>query len=182
MNDGMKDLSLLGRAIAAVALLGWACPAQAQEGGFIGTFDDWNAFAEKEGGKPLCYAASLPKKAEGNYAKRGDTYIMVTHRPAEKSFNVFSVRAGYTYQEGSEVEVTIGGQTFNLFTDAGYAWAEDEETDSAIIVAMRAGKNMVVKGSSSRGTLTTDTYSLIGFTAAFSAINSACGVESKPGG
>ena len=34
---------------------------------------------------------------------------------------------------------------------------------------------MVVKGISSAGTKTTDTYSLKGFTAAHAAINSACG-------
>ena len=182
MNDGMKVLSVSGYAIAVAILLGWAGSVAAQEGGFIATFDNWSAFAEKEGGKPLCYTASLPKKSEGDYTKRGDTYVMVTHRPAEKAVSVFSVRAGYTYQEGSEVDVTIGGQTFTLFTDGRYAWAEDEDTDRAINVAMKAGKNMVVKGTSTRGTLTTDTYSLIGFTAAHGAIDKACSVESKPGG
>ena len=33
---------------------------------------------------------------------------------------------------------------------------------------------MVVKGTSSRGTVTTDTYSLRGFTAAYDAISGAC--------
>jgi hypothetical protein len=33
---------------------------------------------------------------------------------------------------------------------------------------------MVIKGTSSRGTLTTDTYSLAGFTAAYNAIEQAC--------
>jgi hypothetical protein len=36
---------------------------------------------------------------------------------------------------------------------------------------------MIVKGTSSRGTLTTDTYSLSGFTAAFNAISKACGLN-----
>ena len=35
---------------------------------------------------------------------------------------------------------------------------------------------MVVKGTSSRDTLTTDTYSLIGFTKAYRAIGKACGL------
>ncbi len=34
---------------------------------------------------------------------------------------------------------------------------------------------MVVKGTSSRGTLTTDTYSLTGFSAALQSIDKACG-------
>ncbi len=39
---------------------------------------------------------------------------------------------------------------------------------------MKAGSNLVVKASSSRGTDTTDTYSLSGFTAAYNAISKAC--------
>ena len=35
------------------------------------------------------------------------------------------------------------------------------------------------QGTSSRGTQTTDTYSLKGFTAAYKAINTACGVKAK---
>ncbi|MDX1424550.1 MAG: invasion associated locus B family protein, partial [Kiloniellales bacterium] len=48
--------------------------------------------------------------------------------------------------------------------------------DQAIVKAMRAGSSMVVKGTSSRGTVTTDTYSLLGFSKAYAAISKACGV------
>jgi len=41
---------------------------------------------------------------------------------------------------------------------------------------MRRGGTLVVKGTSSRGTDTTDRYSLMGFTAAHNAISQACGV------
>ncbi|MGZ8996253.1 MAG: invasion associated locus B family protein [Rhodospirillales bacterium] len=41
--------------------------------------------------------------------------------------------------------------------------------------AMRAGRQMVVKGTSTRGTLTTDTYSLNGFSTALQSIDKACG-------
>jgi hypothetical protein len=39
---------------------------------------------------------------------------------------------------------------------------------------MRAGSRLVAKGTSNRDTLTTDTYSLTGFSAAYNAINKAC--------
>lgn len=159
---------------AGAALAQPAAPAS----GFIDTFDDWSAFAEKENGKPLCYMASLPKKSEGDYAQRGDTYVMVTDRPAEKTVGEISVRAGYAYKEGSEVEVRIdSNQPFKLFTDQGFAWTRDAKTDQALISSMRAGSTMIVVGTSGRGTLTTDTYSLKGFTAAYEAISKACGVK-----
>lgn len=164
-------------AVAALSLAG-AGGAFAQTQGFIDNFDDWNAFSETENGKPLCYMASLPQKAEGDYTQRGDTYVMITHRPAEKTAGEISIRAGYSYKEGSEVEARIdSGQPFKMFTDGGFAWARDAKTDRALIAAMKVGGTMIVKGSSARGTLTTDTYSLTGFTAAYGAISKACDVN-----
>jgi hypothetical protein len=58
------------------------------------------------------------------------------------------------------------------------AWAPDETADRALVQAMAAGRQMVVRGTSSRGTLTTDTYSLSGFTRAHQEINRACGLTS----
>lgn len=175
----MKTTRLLS--VAAALLIG-AGGAVAQTpsatSGFIDNFDDWSAFSSKENGKPLCYIASLPKKTEGGTAQRGDAYMMVTHRPAEKTSGEVSVRAGYAYKEGSEVEVRVGGgQPLMLFTDQGFAWTREAKTDQALIAAMRAGASLTVKGTSSRGTQTTDTYSLKGFTAALEAINKACGVK-----
>ena len=46
-----------------------------------------------------------------------------------------------------------------------------------VVDAMIRGARLVVKGTSSRGTKTTDTYSLKGFSAAFKAIGKACKVK-----
>lgn len=159
--------------VAALVLIG-ASSANA-EPKEIGRFADWTAFVDGSEGKKICFIGSAPKKAEGNYTARGQTYVLVSHRPADKAFGEVSVEAGYTYRPGSEVTVEIGGKPFTLFTQGGNAWARNAQADKALVQAMRAGSQMVVKGTSSRGTLTTDTYSLAGFTAAFEAINKACG-------
>ncbi len=174
-------MEMLRLATAAFALILVAAPfpVHAQDAVPIGDFGDWEVYKESEGGKAVCYMGSQPKKAKGKYRKRGETHILVTHRPAEKSLNVISIQAGYTYQSGSEVDVVIGQTTFKMFTDAGHAFAYDSKTDGAIVRAMIRGVRMIVKGTSSRGTLTTDTYSLTGFTAAYKAINKACKVKAK---
>lgn len=141
----------------------------------IGVFDAWSAFTEAAGGAKICYIGSVPEKAVGNYTQRGKTYVIVTHRPSEGTRDEVSVRAGYTYQPASAVEVRVGSRRFNLSTQGGHAWASDAD-DPKLVAAMRAGSDMVVKGRSSRGTLTTDTYSLIGFTAAYTAASRACGL------
>lgn len=140
----------------------------------IGVFKDWNAFAVGRGSSRVCYMGALPVKEEGKYKRRGPTYIWISHRPTEGAWNVIEVRAGYTYKPGSNVSVKIGSAKFSLFIKGTSAWARDAKTDANLVKAMRAGNRMVVTGRSSRGTLTKDTYSLQGFTAAHKKINKAC--------
>lgn len=160
-------------ALAAILLLAPAASAFAAPG-VIGTFGDWTAMTDSSGGKKVCYIGSVPKKAEGKYTSRGDTHVLVTHRPADKVTGEVSVTAGYTYKDKSDVEIEINGKTFKLFTRGGNAWAQNAAADRTLVAAMKAGIDMIVRGTSSRGTLTTDTYSLKGFTAAYDAITKAC--------
>ena len=146
----------------------------AKEAKFLGKFGDWEAFKEFDGKKPICYMGAQPKKSLGKYKIRGETYLLVTHRPVEKIFSVVSIKAGYNFLRDSELTVTIGKKTFSLFTDTGHAFAHDKKSDIALIKAMIRGSTMIIKGVSSRRTKTTDTYSLKGVSAAMKAINKAC--------
>ncbi len=176
MNRTIRSLLI---AICATALLGAAAmvaPLYAQGIEAIGTFGDWSAFQLSEDGNPACYMSSEPTKATGDYKNRGDVFATVTHRPAEKRIGEVSIVAGYSYKKESAVEVTIGKQGFELFTQEDGAWAPDGASDKKLVQAMRKGNKMVVTGTSSRGTLTTDTYSLKGFTKGYRAIGKACGL------
>lgn len=165
-------------ALAVVAATPFvAAPAMGQEPQPLGSHRDWHTFTFTDDGNKICFMASAPTKAEGDYTSRGDVFLMVTHRPAEQAVNVVSVNAGYTYKAGSQVRATVGDKTFELFTDQDNAWARDSATDRQLVEAMKAGINLVVRGTSSRGTLTTDTYSLLGFTSAYREISTACGVS-----
>ncbi len=141
---------------------------------FLGQNDQWEAFSNKEAGKMVCYIGSEPIEMRGKYKKRGTSYAMVTHRPSEKSLNVVSIKAGYKHKVDSKVKVIIGNLHFKLFTQDGWAFAHDSKADNALVKAMKQGAEMLVKGISSRGTTTTDRYSLKGFTAAYRSIGRAC--------
>ena len=141
----------------------------------IGDYGDWAAYTYKENGKNVCYIASTPKRDEGKYTKRGDIYAVVTHRPAEKSFDVVNVVAGYTYKTESKAVVKIGKQTFNLYTQDDKAWTLTPQDDAKLVAAMKRGERMIIDGVSSRGTQTKDTYSLRGFMRAYTAISAKCG-------
>jgi len=153
------------------ALIG--SPALAQNPHPIASYGDWQALTFEEDGKPGCYVIAEPTRKEGNYTSRDDVYALVTHRPADSKLNVFTVIAGYAYQDQSAVELEIGDEKFSLQTKENTAWASDED-DPRIVEALKKGTGMVVRGVSSRGTETTDTYSLTGFTKAYNAIGEAC--------
>ena len=135
---------------------------------FFKTYGSQYRFLQK------AFISQCLKKAKGKYKKRGETYVLITHRPSEKNFGVVSVRAGYAFKKETEATITIGKNSFRLFTDIGHAFAKDKKTDTALVKAMIRGANMVLRGTSSRGTKTTDTYSLKGVAASWKAINRAC--------
>ncbi|MDT8363481.1 MAG: invasion associated locus B family protein [Nitrosomonas sp.] len=164
-------LSFLTSLVMAIGLVHAAEPKN------IGEFGDWTAYLYMEDNNKVCYMVSKPKKQEGDYAKRGDVFALITHRPAEKSTNVFSFVAGYPYKADSEVNVNIGRQDFRLFTQNETAWATDAATDNRLATAIRSGSAMIIKGTSAKGTPTTDTFGLKGSSAAHAAISKECGIK-----
>lgn len=168
------SLAVLALGLAAGPRVGGVAMAQEAEPESIGTFGNWQAVTFEEGGNKGCYITSKPTKEEGQYSQRGRVYVLVTHRPVDKSYDVVSVVAGYTYGENGDVTLTIDQTDFSLFTHQDSAWAPDATADTALVDAMKKGNSMVVRGTSSRGTKTTDTYSLSGFTKAYQAIAEAC--------
>lgn len=170
---GFASVLMAGCAAAIVAL---PTVAQASEPQLLSTHGDWSAYTFKENGNKVCYMASTPRKAEGNYTKRGEIYALITHRPAENTKDVFSYIAGYDYKVDSDVKLKISSKEFTLFTQDDTAWAPDSETDRDLAKSVKGGSTMIIRGMSRRGTKTTDTFSLKGSTAAYKAISKACGV------
>lgn len=143
----------------------------------IGTYGKWEAYEfEEPGGGKVCYMMAKPDKDEGKYAKRGEIVALITHRPAEGTKNVFSYMAGYSYKKGADVNLTVDGRKFTLFTQNDMAWAADAAADTALAAAIQKGSKMTVSGISSKGTETKDTFSLKGSTKAYEEITKACGL------
>ena len=148
----------------------------AEEPKFISIHKDWYVFTIKQKSTNVCFLTSKAAKSEGNYSKRGDVIFVVTHRPAEKELGVINFRTGYNFKKDMDAVITIDNNKFLLFTQGSDGWAKDSKTDKAIVNAMIRGSQMLIVGISSRGTKTTDTFSLSGFTAAYKAASKACKV------
>ncbi len=90
-----------------------------------------------------------------------------------------SVDPGYTYLDGSTVEIEVDRRKFVLFTRGEHAWTPKEQDDQNLINTMKRGVNMTVRGTSSKNTYSLDTFSLLGFTAAYDAMTEACAGSSS---
>ena len=155
--------------VAALVLAAASSPGSAQD---LGTYKAWRSHAFVEANERVCSMWSQPDKAQGKYTKRGEIFAFVTHRPDVS--NKVSFEIGYDFKPGVALEVKIDRERYRLTTSGRTAWSDDAKTGEKMVRAMRAGKEMVVVGISKRGTKTTDTYSLSGFTAAHRAIGRAC--------
>jgi invasion protein IalB len=165
-------MKALAAVVLSVAVLVPSLAAAAPK--LVSNHQDWNLYVV-EGKEKLCYIASEPKKQEGTYKSRGNPFIIVARIPSSPPIDEVSVRAGYTYKKNSEVSVRIDGTTFNFFTNDEQAWAKSAQDDKAAITAMRRGKQALVQATSTRDTKSSDTYSLSGFSDAYSAMTAACG-------
>lgn len=166
---------------AAVTLLA-AGPASAAEAPkLLGKFDQWAAYTFGSGADRICYVLSEPTNQDPKGAKRGDVYFMVTHRPGRNIRNEISMRSGYAFSPTSKPFATIGKERFQMFSGVSeggehqfWAWLDNTKDEAKMVKAIRAGTTMVVKGTSAKKTLTTDTYSLKGSGTALSKIDAAC--------
>ncbi|WP_167730591.1 invasion associated locus B family protein [Terasakiella sp. SH-1] len=140
---------------------------------FLGPHGDWDVFADKKKKANVCYIASVPTKAS-HKKKRSEIYVLVTLRRNEGFKDVVSFHQGYPLKKKKDLRVSVGKRSFKLFGSGETGWTYEAKDDMALVKMMRAGSTMTVKGVSTRGTNTTDTYSLKGISAAYKAMRKAC--------
>lgn len=167
---------LVSCAIAAALL---AVPAMAQNStNRVGANTDWSIFVEDN--PTQCWVVSAPKETvntrDGRVVavQRGDIFMFVSFWPGSDQMGEVSFMGGYPFAEGSTVQLTVGDSEFELFTDGETAWAASPEEDRQIATALKRGSEAKIVGRSARGTTTTDTFSLMGFTAAYEDAQKRC--------
>ena len=176
----MKKSILMLAACAVLLATSFAVPSAAKAKGpksLLRNPGAWGAFALKAGKGKACYLAGQPIVSAPGGVKRDPIWLLVTHRPYENVKGEVGVYVGYPLKSGSTVRIDVDGKKFKLYTVEDTAWVENTKTEAELVAAMRAGRKMVVRGTSMRGTKTTDSYFLKGFTRAHKAINRACKVR-----
>jgi len=177
-------LSLLVTMIFSAAIaevMTFASGAEAQQGSrrHLGSYRDWDAFVYGAGANRTCHMISVPKSstASRKNARRGDIYMMISHRPEYGVVGEVNAVMGYPIRQGSTAKFNVDGgrKRLEFFTEGTGAWAYDPKADASAVAAMKRGSGLVISATSQRGTNTNDRYSLSGFTAAYNAITRACG-------
>lgn len=164
------------KAIAGIlAVFAAASPAAAQAPDLIGAYGSWEAYSYTADSGKVCFMSAAPDTQSSSVpsARRGEARVFITHWAGEGARNVISLQAGYPLRAKS-VSFAIDGKTFQLFSEGEKAWSAGE--DDAIAAALSKGSVLTVKGTSTRGTETKDTYSLKGSGEAYKATRKACGI------
>lgn len=142
----------------------------------LGQYGEWGAYAASPGGKKVCFAIAKPTSAETTPPNRprNPVYIFVSTRPSDKVTNELSIVAGYPFKAAAEASIEVGSTSYALYTQQDGAWIKNATEEAQLIDALRQGQTAVVKGESTKGTRSTDTYSLKGLTQALDRTAQDC--------
>ncbi|MAO01260.1 hypothetical protein [Roseovarius mucosus] len=165
-------------AIAVAMLITPAAQAQSTSTNQVATSTAWSVFEDSDPRE--CWAVSAPTETvntkDGRVVavRRGDILLMTFFRPGAGVQGQITFTGGYPFAGGSTVNLNIGGTQFELFTEGEWAWPASAADDAQVLAAMKRGADAVLTARSARGTVTKDTFSLLGYTAAVEEAEKRC--------
>ncbi len=139
----------------------------------VGTFGDWGAFTAQGKGK-TCYALAEPRDRTPASLKRDKAYVFISNRPGENVRNEVSIIMGFPMKDNSDAKAEIGNVTFDLICKGANAWVKNAAKEGDFIEALKRGSKLVIKASSIKGSLNTDSYSLAGLSDAMARVQKDC--------
>lgn len=179
--EAVTMVTWMKRALGAATLIAFAGPLAAQEStdNRVAANTDWSVFVEDN--PTECWGVSAPKEAkltdsngDPTSGRRGDILLFVFYQPAANINGQVAFTGGYPFASGSIAELTIAGTEYQMITEGEWAWPATPEEDAKIVASMKRGADAVIKARSGRGNITTDTFSLLGFTAAVEEAAKRC--------
>ena len=140
----------------------------------IGKFKDWESFVLSQDGNKTCFAQSIPVVRAPKKLKRDPSRLFVSFRPAENIKNEVSVTNGYEFKLKVPVIAKSGKKSYDLFSKGRFAWVVENEDGAKLIKTMKKASRLMIIGNTSKGDQTTDHYSMMGFTKAYSIAKKVC--------
>lgn len=172
-------LSTVVAAVFSASVMGFPLDSNAQTAGsptLLGQFGDWGAYTAAPGGHKVCFALSKPTSSRTvpPGRNRDQPYLFVSTRPAEKVKSEVSIVFGYPLKPNVDAALEIGTDKFAMYGQNDGAWIKNAADEPRLVEAMRKGSDLTVKGVSTHGTQTFDTYSLKGISQALDKVAQEC--------
>jgi len=142
----------------------------------LGQYGEWGAYTATAGGKKVCFALAKPSKSATTPPNRprDPPYMFVSSRPSEKVKDEVSIIVGYGFKPNAEASIDVGGSSYPMYTQNDGAWIKNAADEPRLVDALRKGTDAVVKGTSAKGTASTDTYGLRGLAQALDRVGQEC--------
>lgn len=146
--------------------------AQIPAPNLIAQYGDWGVYVNKTA--KTCFALTQPKDRQPGNTKRDPAYFFVTTRQSEKLVNEISIVAGFTLKEDAEVVLAAGGKNFTMFAKGAGLWIKEPADEPKLLDALKNEKELTLKLTPTKGSATTDRYSLTGLPQALERVAKEC--------
>ena len=139
----------------------------------LASYGDWGVFLAQTEKSKTCYALATPKDRAPAGLKRDPAYVFIANRPGENVREEVSIIMGFPMKEGSG-RAEIAGSGFALIAKGANAWIKNQAEEAKFVDALKKGAKLIIKASSLRGHVTTDSYSLTGLAQALERVEKEC--------
>ena len=169
----------------------------------VASFGDWSVYVGQAGKGRICYALAQPKTRQPEGLNRDPGYAFISDRPAEGVRNEVSFIMGFDVSSGPDSTETkpesktaakhtsksasksrpetaispsasVEETTFEMLPKGANLWVKNAARESELIAVMRKGTKLTLKASSLKGHVSTDVYSLAGFSQAMDRLLKEC--------
>jgi hypothetical protein len=162
----------------------------------VASFGDWGVYQSQANKGRVCYTLAQPKDRQPADLKRDPAYAFISDRPGEGVRNEVSFIMGFEVanppDENSDdsgdkdknkkkkpvvikgATATVGDQSFDLLAKTTNLWVKNAAKEGQLVDEMRKGVKLEVRATSKKGNMTTDTYSLAGFSQAIERVLKDC--------
>jgi hypothetical protein len=161
----------------------------------VASFGDWGVYQTQAAKGRVCYTLAQPKDRAPGDLKRDPAYAFISDRPGEGVRNEISFIMGFDVANppeaaaadpkkpaadpkknpiAKEAMAIVGDQSFELLAKTTNLWVKNAAKEGQLIDEMRKGAKLQVMAASMKGHMTTDTYSLAGFSQALDRVQKDC--------
>ncbi|MTH95477.1 hypothetical protein [Roseibium sp. RKSG952] len=153
------------KALAAAIALTLCSSAAA----FAETHKDWETVIEDG----RCWAFTKPTVTNGEIEERKNGQVTILNQPKEDTRGAILIEAGHDANLW-DVDVVVDGKRFDFLPFESTAFIQSGKPEGRVISAMRRGESMTVTWRTPNAGMITETFSLMGFSAAKAEIDRKC--------